>query len=269
MTKKALTKKPLSNTLVSPSFMQDETHGLDDLGTYIIPPRLKVVQRQSSTELLSLFNPGTLIAVPQMVEVSGMEDSMTGLPFFFTPLFFFAEWLAWNPIEMKGVLNSIRERTLDPESALAAKARNPRLWREVCPESKDHKIRNCEHLNLVVLLLGDNVLAGTPMVISFSRSEHKCGSKLLSLIKMRKAPIFGCQFMGVVGHRANNKGEWFGVDVVNPAGDSNITPFVQDEETYKRLKALHLELKEAHEKMQIRVDYDEDPVVAPGDSDDF
>jgi hypothetical protein len=270
--KKSKKETPIAKTdgggpLAVPDFMQEvEDLGIDDLGQFIVPPRIKIVQRQSGEEFLNLFEPGDVVIVPQMVKIAGMAEKDTGEPFFFVPLFFFAEWVTWNPLEMKGVLNAVRERSTDPASPLAAKCRQQSLWYEPCPENKEYSLRNVEHLNYVVTLVGDHELAGTPMVISFSKSEHRSGTNLAALVKMRKAPIFGCQFMGIVGHRSNNKGNWFGVDVTNPAGDSGVTPFIAEQELFEKFQELHEDLKSAHADSKIKVDYDDDAPAAPGDS---
>ena len=50
---------------VVPSWMkEDEAKGTESLLQYIIPPRIKIVQKQSDSELLERFNPGDVIIVP-------------------------------------------------------------------------------------------------------------------------------------------------------------------------------------------------------------
>ena len=255
--------------LALPGFMQEsEGLGMEELGKFVVPPRIRVVQALSDMELRDAFPLGTVVILPQRVPVAEMVDEETGEPFHFTPLFFFPEWVTWNPIASKGVLPAIVERTVDPNSPLVAKTQNPKLWTEDCLTFPGENIRHVEHLNFVVLILGDHPLASTPVILSFARGEHKAGMSFNALIKMRKA-LVGCNFMGVVGHRTNNKGDWFGIDVANPAGDSGIPPFVQDEETFENLKALHLELKEAHANQLIRVDYEDDKPTVPSDSGEF
>jgi len=251
--------------------MRDVTDlGVEDLSQFVTPPRVKIVQKQASAMLLERFTPGDVIIVPQQVLVAPIARNEkgkvldTGVPFFFTPVFFFPEWCLWNPIKMKGSLPAIRERSLDPKSPIAVKSKSVATWKEPCPENRECDCRYVEHLNFVCVLASDeHELAGTPIVLSFSRAEHKSGSNLASLIKLRRAPIYGCQFMGVVGHRTNSQGDWFGIDAVNPAGDSGITPFVMDETRFKALAALHEEMRTAHESAKIRVDYDEAEEEAP------
>lgn len=259
------------SALAIPDFMQGTEHlGTEDLGQFIVPPRLKVVQKQSG-DAFSEFDPGDVIAVPQMILVSPIkkDDRGRGLPegepFFFTPIFFFPEWCLWNPLETKGTLPAIRERTTDPKSPIAVKSKNQATWFEPCPESPEHECRYVEHLNFVVVLRGEHEMAGIPVVMSFSRSEHRYGSSFAALLKMRKAPIFGCQFQAQVGYRTNAKGQWHGIAVTNPAGETGITPFIQDEQTFRLYEGLHKEMKLAYEAGKVQVDYDD--VVEPEPTD--
>src|SRR5690606_29211297 len=130
------------------------------------------------------FNVGDVILVPQNVLVAPVKmndanrPSKEGSPFLFTPVFFFPEWVAWNPIEARGTLPAIQERTTDPDDPLVARCRNSKLWFDEL-DLKDDKgnplfRRNTEHLNFIITLL-DGDLAGTTCIMSFSRAEHKSG----------------------------------------------------------------------------------------------
>lgn len=253
-----------------PAFMQNETDfGIGTMVEYIVPARLKIVQKQSGPPFDELYDPGTVIMVPQMSVISEVGDGRQGKPFFFVPVFFFAEWCQWNPLETKGTLPSIRSRTMNPNDPLVAKCRDSRLWHEQCPEMPDKMIRNVEHLNFLVVLI-NHAFSGLPILISFSRASHRSGSNLAALIKMRRAPIYGCQFMAQTGYRTNNKGQWYGLDALNPTEDSGVSPFVESEEQFNQFKELHNQLKEAHAKSQIRPDYDDTPEdETPAESKEF
>jgi hypothetical protein len=258
MSKSKDLEKKKSTAVALPEWMQQyEREGTDDLGQYVVPPRLKVVQPTSGEPFNMKFDQGDVVAVPQIIKIAGMEDKITGEPFYFTPLFFFAEWCLWNPIELKGTHSAVRERTFDAESEIAIRSRDPKLWSVKCPELPDKMMRYVEHLNFVVALKGDHELAGTPCILPFARAEHKAGSNLAALIKMRAAPLFGCNFEGRVGFRTNNHGQWYGIDVTNPAGDSGVTPFVEDEVQFNQYRQVHKGLKEAHDNRLIKVDYEE------------
>jgi hypothetical protein len=252
-------------TLSVPSFMQNDAQiGTEVLRQYVIPPRVKVVQPTSKEPFSKLFNVGDVVLVPQMVTVAPviLDDKKrptdTGTPFHFIPVFFFAEWCIWNPYQLKGSLPPIRERTIDPKSEIAIRARNPETRLAPCPEDQKWNIRYCEHLNYCVVLTGEGMAAGTPVVMSFVRSEHRAGSNFASLIKMRRAPIFGCQFEAVSRYRKNDQGEWYGIDVMNPSVESDMGGWVTDEAVYEMLRVKHLELKQSHDESRIVVDH-EDP----------
>lgn len=263
---KSLVERPVSNV---PAFMAEQPSGMEVLAGYVKPPRLKVIQKSADSALLGEFSVGDLIAQPQNIIVAAIEKNEKGKPtgygspFYFTPVFFFVEYCAWNPLELKGTLPAVRERTFDPNSALAAKCNNPKLWFEKCPELPEKSVRNVEHLNFIVSLVNNSEIGNVPMLMGFSRGNHRYGTNFAGLVKMRKAPLYGCQFSGRVARRENTKGEWYGIDVSNPAGDSGVTPFIENPQIFEEFKKLHLEFAELHEKNLIRADYDEDePVTA-------
>ena len=225
-----------------------EDWGTEDLGQYIVPPRIKVVQALSSEELTEPFDIGDCVIVPQKVKICAKNEK-----FHFTPIYFFPEWVVWNPLAMKGSLPAIRERSIDPASPIRRCATDPNLWTQKCPENQQEEIRFCEHLNFVLLIHDVPSLQNMPIVVSFARSEHKSGTNLSALIQMRRAPIYACRFQGEICHRKNNMGNWWGVEPGNPED----TPFVSEAE-FTAYKELHQTYKEAHEKSQIQVDYGDD-----------
>ena len=251
-----------------PDFMKDEeVLGTEDLSQFIIPPRIKVVQKQSGAPFDELFKPGQAVIVPQMIPLADVENKK-GEPFHFVPLFFYPEWCTWNPLEMKGTLPAIRKRTTDPKDPLVAKCRNRELWFETCPENPEGKpLRNVEHLNYIVMLVGGHELDGTPMIMSFSKGEHSSGSNFAALIKMGKAPMYGRHYEAAVAHRPDNpKGAWYGINVTSPSAGSGITPFVSDLELFQAYKSMHLELKQAHEDGMIQASYEDQVESEPSDS---
>jgi hypothetical protein len=265
MAKTEITKIRPNTDLAMPDYLRQEQNlGTQDLNDYIVPPRMKVVQKQSDDKLLSSFGAGDIIIVPNMQAVAALERDTKGRPtgdapgFKFVPLFFFPEWCTWNPIEMKGNLLAIRERTLDPKSRLAMLARDADHRVASCPENANYKIKHVEHLNFLVMLV-DHELSGQPIVMSFARAEHAAGRRLASLIKMRKAPIFGCVFEGHSAQRSNQQGDWWGVDVTNPSVETS--PWVPQDQ-FEVFKQLHSELQAAHESSKLRVNYD-DPQEGP------
>jgi hypothetical protein len=248
-----------------PDFMQGEkVLGTESLTEYVVPPRIKVVQKQASEQLLDVFAPGDVILTPTQSVVVQLERDAKGRPvedqdasFFVVPLFFYPEWATWNPIALKGQEPAIRYRTLDPTDPIVHKSRNKDLRYDNHPDRADLKVRHVEHLNFVVMLI-DHPLAGTPVVVSFSRGEHWVGNNFASLIKMRNAPLFGCVFTLTPKFRPGQLGDWWGLDVANPESRS---PWVDDKDIYEKCKALHLEFAEYHKSSRLRTNLDDDGVT--------
>jgi len=132
MAEKDITKVKANTALSAPDFMHGAPRGTEELGHYVIPARLKIVQKQSSDELLQEFGQGYVIIMKgdgSAEEVAKMKFDEKGNPvssegFNFVPLFFFVEYVCWNPIQLKGVAPAIRSRSLDPRSEVALKAKS-------------------------------------------------------------------------------------------------------------------------------------------------
>lgn len=246
-----------------PDYMKDADHGTDDLDKFVVPPRLQIMQKLSPDRLVDSFGVGAVVVMPQELLVAGMSPEKKGEPFFLIPLFFFAEWISWNPRATKGSLPVIRDRSLNISSEVARKARTRETWLEDCPEcpgeGKSNKIQNSEHLNWVVMLINGHALEGTPMVLSLSRGDHRSGTNFSSLIKMRRAPMYACRFEAVVAERPNALGNWFGFDVTNPSLESGLAPMLgsDDETLFRILEEEHSRLKTAHQENLLRVDYED------------
>ena len=266
--KKDIVKVEPKNPLVcAPKFMLDDQQmGTEEVTRYVIVPRVKVIQKQASAELLSRFNPGDVIISPvnALVAQTVMRDGVMG-EFAFVPLYFFAEYCVWNPIELKGMEPAIIERTTDVDSPIAAKALHANLREEPHPTHPQYKVRYVEHLNYVVQIIDHAEMTGEVAVLSFARGEHRAGRQLAGLVKMRRAPLFGCKFIARVSHRpGTGKGDWFGLDV-----DNHVDPWVDDEDEYARLKALHEEFKRLHEANRLRPDLSDEELTAEVSRDDM
>jgi len=238
-----------------PAFMQNATDmGTEALKDFVVPPRLKIVQKQSG-EQYEQYRPGACLLMPQMVELADQGEA-----FHFVPLFFFPEWCLWNPLEMKGSLDMIRERTLDPKSDMVAKSRDPERRTIPCPENEKYECRFVEHLNFVVMPIGHPGVENMLVNISFGKAEHRTGTTLSGLIQMRHAPIYGCQFEARTSQRQNAMGSWWGLDIGQPSLESDVPPFVQDEAVFEQYYELHKMLKSKHNDSLLQVDY-EDSVI--------
>jgi len=256
-----------------PDFMYDDIGvGTEEMGKYIRPPRIQVVLALSKN-LTDEFNVGDVVIVPQKMLLApvkfnehGKPEKLkvdAGEPIFAVPILFFAEFICWNPREVDS-LPAIHERTTDENSPLAAKCRDRRLWLEDSGHTKDDKTlmrRNTEHLNYVVVPVRGE-FAGTPMALSYSRSEHRVGSSFAALIRTRRAPLFGCIFKFTAGYRENAQGEWYGLDARNPDANDDVPGMIQDEDVYEHLRSLHEEYAHATVEIDMETDESADPASA-------
>lgn len=242
---------------------EGESGSMTLLKQYVTPPRLKVIQRQTLPPLIEKFSPGDVIALPGdiMIAPVKMENNRTtgeGTPFALVPLFFYPEWVVWNPMEMKGVLPAIRSRTIDPRSPIAMRSKSPETWSEKIGDKDGKPIfaRYVEHLNFVVkLLLPDDPLNGQFVTLSFARGEHRAGAAFCGLLQMRNAKhIYGCQFEACVGPRKKNENAWFGIDVMNP---SSVDPWVQDKDQFDQYRLLHEGLAKTYAEGLLMAGYED------------
>lgn len=272
-------KKELATTntdLTVPEYLADEAGvGLEDTARLITPPRMRIVQAQSRAPLSDLFNVGDTVIVPQNELVAplpydGGRPAEQGEDFLITPLFFYVEFLVWNDIKLQATEESVLNRTTDPEDEIALKARNPKLWKEAHPNGKaDYFIRYSEHLNFIVTIENENSdVRGLPIVMSFNGAEHRTGANFLALLKMRRAPLYGCTFNVATGRRENSKGNWYGWDITNPKDGSPRWVPANKIDAYREL---YHEMKEAFESNMLATEYDveENTSSAPKDAGEF
>lgn len=270
-----MSKKVIENNITRivssslPTYMQQDGCGsLDALKEFVIPPRIKVVQKQASSQLLLTFSPGDVILSPTLAIVAEMPRNEKGRPmegataeFKVVPVFFYPEWVTWNPLEMQGQVPAIEYRTTDPTDPIVAKSRNSSLRCEPYPSDKTGKMfrRHVEHLNFIVMLY-EHSLSDTAVVLTFSRGEHISGTKFASLLRLRNAPIFGGVYKAVVNKRTRNGNDWYGIDMMNPDDD----PWVKQDE-YDRLKALNAEFIKLHKEARLRAQLDDKDGVPDDD----
>lgn len=249
----------VENSLV-PSFMnEDKATGLELVNQYVVPPRLKVMQPMADYTMFEGLEKGDTVLMPQKLKLAS-----PGEPWHFVPLFFYPEFITVNPIQMKGQLPMIRDRSLELDSAIANKSRSPETRKEKCPENPQLELSHHEVLTFIVALVGPHAHFTLPLSMSFWKGEHRTGTNFSGLIKMRGGPLFGGIYEAKVPKemRKNAKGQWYGIDVGNPSDSSGMPPFVQDEGEFKQLKSMHLALKQSYDDRKIQVEYeDEEPSV--------
>lgn len=268
---------PQEGALMVPDWMADEAGvGLENTQRLIIPPRVRIVQAQSRAPLRDLFNIGDTVAVPQNLLIAehpynGARAAENGQAFHVIPLFFYVEFLVWNDIKLQATEPSVLQRSVDPDSEIALKARNPNTWREPHPSGKDnHFIRYSEHLNFIISINEpEHEAYGLPMVMSFSGAEHRTGANWLALLKMRRAPIYGCGFQISTSNRENSKGNWYGWDITNPMDRSKSWV---SKELLEQYREVYTEMKEAYDQGTLQADYEDDEAATtatPNDAGEF
>lgn len=270
---KGITK--VSPSLEIPDFMVDETiTGLEVLKDFVIPPFIKVIQKSANDDLLQSFSPGDVILSPANALIAEMPRNDKNRPiegaksqFQIVPLFFYPEWITWNPIQLKGTEPAIVYRTINPNDPVVAKSRSATLRSETHSTQPEYTIRHVEHLNFIVLL-HNHELGAEPAILSFSRGEWRSGTKFAALIRMRKAPIYGCIFEANVNIRHNPKGDWYGCDMANPSEGSSWV----GKDGFDELKELHEQFVKLHKEQRIQAQYDtttEEDEAATAESKEF
>lgn len=219
----------------------------ESLNQYVTPPRVKVVQPLTKPPVSEHFAAGDVCLMPMMQLVSKKQTE-----FSFVPLFFFAEFITTNPL---GSDTFIRDRSTDPKSVIAQKARDPQRREETIEGGI--KIRHTEVLNYIVSIVGHDELTGTPVTLSFARAEHKQGTNLASRIKLRNVPMCGTVWTAKSAQRSNPKGTWWGIDVFQCQEENGL---VQDPAIFDMFVNQHNELKKAYIEQRLIVEQDEDNV---------
>lgn len=239
-----------------PAFMQERVKDENDelMSKFLVPPRIKVMQPTKS-DAFSEFDYGEAVLMPMKVSLAETET-----PWHFVPLLFYPEYLVVNPLELKDTLPMIRERTIDPNSEIAAICRNPDRRKAIpCPDNAKYNLSYVESLVFITVIANKPQVSGLPVAMTFSGGEHRVGSQLVGKIKARGAPRYGCIFEAFVPKkkRTNSKGSWFGIDIQNPTA-GEMPAFVQDKDEYDKLKAQSETLLEQYKNSLITVDYDDD-----------
>lgn len=232
-----------------PEFMRDDAGINDQIGSeFVVPPRIKLVQPTSKPPLSDKYQKGDVCLTPTLAQVA-----KKGEVFQVVPLFFFAEWLSFNPLEAD---TFIRERSLDPTSELAMKCRDPERRKEPYEKDPTKFINNVETINFIVAIVGHEELMGMVASVGFSKSEHKIGTGWSSRLKLRGVPYPGTVWELKSAARTNAKGTWFGFDIDPCKEDKGL---VMDAEAYAQFKQLNAQFKKLHveSRLQVRVDDDD------------
>lgn len=217
-----------ANQIERPSYLANTpAYDLSAFREYSRPSRIIVVQAMSGPPIKPPFKEGDIIITPQMIKIGDIET-----PFSFTPIYFFADFLCMNPVEVRGQVPFIRERSLDPNSTVAKKARA--FIKEPYPENKAYQIKYVQNLNFCVIVHSEDI-PETPIAMSFNRGTFKVGQSMNGLILDRKgAPPYVLRLRGITRMTPGKPPNVFpALDIKN-----DTDPWVTEEQA-KRFEGYH------------------------------
>ena len=216
--------------LTKPAYLSEkEVKGMDIINRVIAPPTIVIVQSQSDKLIEAGFEAGDVVLMPAQELVA---DTLTVVP-----LFFFTEYVIYNPREAKD-LPMVREKSYDDASELAERCRD--LEEFACPESPKLLCR-CQQNYVFVVFIEELQLVTS---LRFYRSEFKTGRIWASKIKARRASPFAGRYIIQCGVHKNDKGRWHGWDFKQTG-----QPWVTDEQ-YTMYEKMHDELAAAHDYVE-------------------
>lgn len=251
-----------------PDYMQGiaaEDYGLDLMKEYVRPPMLKIVQSMSPDALKDAFGEGAVIMSPSNICLL-QKPSTSPTPLRLVPLFMWPEAIAWNPrghnLPMFAMDKSNRPmRTTDVQSDLMRRARSmdKKLteWQaEGAPVGE--MVRLQEHLNFIVMVEGVPELEGIPVLLSFSRMQHKHGRSWINDIVTRRMPICSMYWhLNINPTKAKNaKGSWWDWQIKPETLESGLISVVPAE-WFAYYAELAKQFKKDWQDGLIQPDYDE------------
>ena len=256
--------------LEKPDWMKNQPiEGVEELARVVRPPRLKIIQKQSGSELQAKFNVGDVILSPMGELLAAFNKGGVPSPFLFTPIFYFEEFCQWAPLALKGKVPMITARTTNPMDALAKKCLSNETRTEMLTEvngqllGQAYEFKNLQHLNFICVVNHDgHPLNGTMFLMTFASGSFAVGTRLASLIKQRKASPFMCIFQGSVNPtpRKNERGDWYVLEFTQPQSGSPWTT----EEQFGIFQREHNSLREDFRKGRVdtALEEHEDPAAA-------
>jgi hypothetical protein len=233
--------------------------GMEEMAMIIRPPRLKIIQKQAGSELQAAFNIGDIILSPMNAMLAPFNKGGTPSPVYFTPIFFYREYVCRAPIALRGKAPMIVERSTDPRSQLAKNCEDPSKRLEMRTfAGAQYEFRNQTQLNFVcVVNHPEHPLDKTEFIVTFAGGSIGGGERLAQLVKMRKASPFGCVFQMSVDPtpRKNEKGDWYVLKIDNPP--QGVAPWVGPE-AYIELNKTYDALRAAFRDQRLSVEDEED-----------
>lgn len=235
-----------------PDYIKEEceqAEGLDMMGDMIVPNRIKVVQALSNDMKDAGYSEGDVVVTPINVKVGDEANALDCVV-----LLSWAEYLIINP---RGVsdLYWLRDRTTDPKSVIAMKARNrvkePLPEGGVDPKTKmPYQMEYVKAANFLVWLVDHNVAA----IATFMKGEGKYGDAFASLITSRGLAVYGGMYRLSCNTRTNKSGDkWKGLT----AGNSPVSQGFCPMNLVEPMKELHRYYKDQWANQNISVNYDD------------
>lgn len=242
-------------------YLETDT-SLDSMQQYRVVPRLKVVQGTSSEELQANAGIGAIVLTPGNTVVAALSDDKKdrhSIPFNFVPILFFTEFLKFRDLKDKEGGAMIMERTFDPGSELAKKAKDSKKRKEEYGEPYKDKetgqmrrfsAANVEALNFPGFIYSpEHPLKGQIVTLVFQRGEFTVGTNFISSITMRRIPLWSQVYTLFTTFRPKSaEKKWWGIDA-KPAE----VPTIAGEEV-EFFKTTHDELKAQWDKKMLVVD---------------
>lgn len=257
-----------------PSYLaavQPEDMGLDLMANYVKPPMLKIVQSMSPDALKDAFGEGAIVMAPSNICLSG-KPSTNPLPLRVVPIFMYPEAIAWNPrgygLPMFAMDSQNRVmRTTDVNSDLMRRARSMDRklteWPvEGAPADKPARLQ--EHINFIVMVEGVAEVEGLPIMISFSRMQHKHGKSWCNDLVTRRMHISSMYWHINVNptKEKNQKGSWWGWEIRPETREDGLVSLVP-EDWFNYYASKHAEFKQSWRDGLIQADFDEPEVEVP------
>ena len=236
----------MSNEMIvnKPGFLStNSAKGMDKIGQYAKPPRIKIVQALTGPPIKPTYKEGDIIVNPQLIKLGDTEH-----PFSFTPIYMFVSWSCMNPIQMKGQLSAFRGdgMVFDPNHDIAKKAK--RFIQEPCPENPKFNIRYNELLNFFIMVHDVEEVKDMPILMFFVRGEYKTGQFLIGLLQSRgQCDIFAGRYRAFSEPHTGTLGTWQGLKIMN-----DLQPWV-DEEQYRKYNKLYDDLEKLVQARQVNM----------------
>jgi hypothetical protein len=225
----------------------------DDIKEYIKYPDLKIIQKTTKEDLIELHGIGSCILIP-----GGTLIATKGEHFDVIPIFRHTEFCLHSSIKDEQS-PMILERSYDPNSELAMRARDKDKRKESYPDNDQWFYQWVEHLNFACLISNGKDLDLTPVNISFNKGEFFQGKTMLNAMYQRKlkgnrVPMYLQRLSFTPAFRDISVDQkWWGMDFAF-AEES----LILDPELGAFCDAQHNELKKAFKEKRLVVDYDVD-----------